>query len=119
MLGKPGTAPCGHPGEHIFPGFVVCLQKCDVAPKSGYELPPPGGRTVAAPWTYFPWNIAPVFLAETCRGTCYSAMVTTEERAEWVEKRGTLSPTFSWPSPYILDYNNSRWKIWPLPEDEC
>ena len=29
--GKPGTAPCGHPGEHITTNYVQCKQGCDGA----------------------------------------------------------------------------------------
>jgi len=29
MIGKPGTAPCGHPGEVMVGNYVRCLRGCD------------------------------------------------------------------------------------------
>ena len=33
MIGKPGTAPCGHRGEHVVSGYVRCLEGCDAIPQ--------------------------------------------------------------------------------------
>lgn len=32
MTGKSAQAPCGHPGEHVTANFVVCLERCHLAP---------------------------------------------------------------------------------------
>jgi len=32
--GKPGTAPCGHPGYHVTANYVTCGQGCDAVKKS-------------------------------------------------------------------------------------
>lgn len=31
MIGKAGTAPCGHPGEHLTTNYVRCGRGCDAA----------------------------------------------------------------------------------------
>lgn len=30
--GKVGTAPCGHPGEHVIGNYVACGVRCHVRP---------------------------------------------------------------------------------------
>lgn len=34
MIGKSGTAPCGHAGEHLTTNYVRCGQGCDDVTKS-------------------------------------------------------------------------------------
>lgn len=36
-VGKLGTAPCGHVGEHVTPAFVTCLDGCDDVAGEGDE----------------------------------------------------------------------------------
>ncbi len=53
MSGRSAIAPCGHPGEHVFGGYVRCLIGCDAAAGVGsgaspVESSPPGHQWGAA-----------------------------------------------------------------------
>lgn len=41
MTGKLGTAPCGHPGEHITARYVKCLVGCDGTVEAVPKYVPP------------------------------------------------------------------------------
>ncbi len=42
-VGAAGTAPCGHPGEHVTRNYVRCLRGCDCMHRRKYAAP--DGRT--------------------------------------------------------------------------